>query len=315
MTNHHAGQASPEYSSSANSQSRLISIGMPVRNEARFLRKALDALLAQKGASFEIIISDNASTDSTPDICREYAERFPDLVRLNCFQQNIGASANFAWVLEQARGEFFMWAAGHDSWAPDYLQCCRNALESNPGAMIAFGTTRWIDEQDGPYHTQTGWTDTRGLSVPGRYFSVFWGNMNPILGLMRTAVIRQQPFNDMVGVDLAILLALALRGDFLHCTETGWNRREFRHEVSYNEKLKRYRSADYALSTSFLGRYFPLARLPLRICADLWRSDLGLGYRLLLSALLVCALPAKYFTDKARKKQRARTDQGMDKTR
>jgi glycosyltransferase involved in cell wall biosynthesis len=309
MTNN---QALSESTTAADNQNRLVSIGMPVRNEARFLRKALDALLAQTGVPFEIIISDNASTDSTPDICREYAERFPEIVRLNCFQQNIGASANFAWVLQQAKGAYFMWAAGHDIWAPDYLQQCSEALESNPRAMIAFGTTRWIDEQDRPYHTQTGWTDTRGLSLPGRYFTVFWGNMNPILGLMRTPAIRQQPFNDMVGVDLAILLALALRGDFLHCTATGWNRREFRHEVSYSEKLKRYRSKDYALSTSFLGRYFPLARLPLRIYADLWKSDIGPGNRLLLSALLVCALPAKYLTDKARKKQKSRAEQGME---
>lgn len=288
------------------SQQYLVSIGMPVRNEERFLHQALDSLLVQTHTNVEIIISDNASTDNTPEIAREYAAKHPAKIRYHGFEQNIGASANFSWVREQARGKYFMWAAGHDQWDANYLQACLSALESNAEAMIAFGTTRWIDEHGAPFGLQTGWTDTRGMSVIARYFCVFWGNMNPILGMMRTEVIKSLEFNDMVGVDLAVLLELALRGDVVHCTGTAWSRREFRHETNYKEKLQRYRSTDYALSTSFMGKYFPLARLPMRILGDLWRSDASVGTRFLISAVLSAALPAKYLTDKHRKKSATR---------
>jgi glycosyltransferase involved in cell wall biosynthesis len=280
----------------------LISIGMPVRNEERFLRKALDSLLAQTHANFEIIISDNASSDATPEICRDYARRHPERIRFHGSDVNIGASANFSRVLAEARGKYFMWAAGHDVWEENYLEVCIAALDANADAMIAFGTTRWINEHGEPFGLHTGWTDTRGLSRVGRYFTTFWGNMNPILGLMRTDVIQCQKFNDMVGVDLAILLALAMQGDFVHCTNTCWNRREFRHEANYEQKLQRYRSADYALSRSLISRWFPLARLPLRILQDLWAAEASVGTRLLLTMLLAGALPAKYLTDRNRKK-------------
>jgi glycosyltransferase involved in cell wall biosynthesis len=279
----------------------LITVGMPVRNEARFLASALEAMTAQRGVRYEIVVSDNASTDATPEICRDFVARFPKLVRYHRFDENVGASANFAWLLEQASGEFFMWASGHDLWDDDYLLGCSRLLEATPTAMIAFGNVDWIDENGQPFGRATGWSDTRGLSLPARYCTVLWGSMNPIIGLIRTRALKEHEFNDMVAVDLAILLALSLRGDFVHCTSTSWRRREYRHEASFAEKLERYRSADYALSTSWLGRTFPLARLPLRIFGDLYRSGIGFGYKLGLTLILLASLPVKYVTDKARR--------------
>ena len=71
--------------------SPLLSIGLPVYNGERFLAQALDCLLAQTFRDFEIIISDNASTDRTPEICRAYARRDPR-VRYVCNQRNLGRS-------------------------------------------------------------------------------------------------------------------------------------------------------------------------------------------------------------------------------
>jgi glycosyltransferase involved in cell wall biosynthesis len=279
----------------------LVSIGMPVRNEERFIREALEALLAQEDVRMELIISDNASTDATPDICREYAERYPALIRYNRFEDNVGAGANFAWVLEQAVGEYFMWASGHDLWEPNYLKSCTTALQAAPNAMIAFGSTHWIDAAGAPYPRATGWSDTRGLSLAGRYFTVFWGNMNPIIAVLRTAAIKEEEVTDMIGVDLCLLLALSLKGNFLHCPDTAWSRRENRDEVSYEQKLKRYRSGDFALDKSLLARIAPLARLPVRILRDLLGSRLGAGQKLLLAVLLLASLPVKYLSDRQRK--------------
>lgn len=283
-----------------NPQLPLISIGMPVRNEARFLQEALDSLLGQTNVHTEIIISDNASTDETESICRRYCSAHPQ-IRYHRFEVNVGVSTNFARVLKEARGEYFIWASGHDLWDSNYLQECSYTLKQNPGAMIAFGTTRWIDAEGQPFARITGWCDTRGMSVIGRYFAVFWGNMNPIIALIRTSNLQQQKVDDMVGVDLAILLSLVLQGDFVHAYQTGWCRREFRKEVHYQQKLERYRSTDYALSSSWLGRHFPLARLPVRIIRDLFASELPLGQKLMIMMILLASLPVKYLVDKTQK--------------
>jgi glycosyltransferase involved in cell wall biosynthesis len=87
-----------------------ISIGMPVYNGEKYIREALDSLLAQTFTDFELIISDNASTDSTSNICKEYAIR-DSRIRYIRQHKNIGAIANFKFLLEQASGDFFMWAA------------------------------------------------------------------------------------------------------------------------------------------------------------------------------------------------------------
>ncbi len=94
---------------------------MPVYNGERFVREALDSLLAQTFTDFELLISDNASTDGTEMICREYADRDPR-IRFVRQVENIGALANFEFVMRQARGEYFMWAASDDLEASsDYL--------------------------------------------------------------------------------------------------------------------------------------------------------------------------------------------------
>lgn len=97
-----------------------VSIGMPVYNGAQYIREALDSLLAQTFTDFELIISDNASSDMTQGICEEYARR-DSRIRYVRQGENKGAAANFRFVLDCARADLFMWAAYDDLWAPNYL--------------------------------------------------------------------------------------------------------------------------------------------------------------------------------------------------
>lgn len=98
----------------------VISIGMPVYNGEMFIKDALDSLLSQTFADFELIISDNRSTDRTEAICREYAKK-DERIHYICQSENRGAIANFQFVLDKAVGEYFMWAAYDDLWASDFL--------------------------------------------------------------------------------------------------------------------------------------------------------------------------------------------------
>jgi len=98
----------------------LITIGMPVYNAEKYLRSTFDSLLNQTYKNFIIIVSDNASSDHTGDICVEYASIDP---RIHYVRQttNIGAEKNFRFVLEQAQSEYFMWAAADDTRSRDFL--------------------------------------------------------------------------------------------------------------------------------------------------------------------------------------------------
>lgn len=101
---------------------------MPIYNGERFVAAALDALLNQSYKNIEIIISNNGSTDATDELCKSYAARDS---RIKYFPQQVnqGAIANFKFVLDQAKGDIFMWAACDDLWEPAYIESATKALE------------------------------------------------------------------------------------------------------------------------------------------------------------------------------------------
>jgi glycosyltransferase involved in cell wall biosynthesis len=277
----------------------LVSIGIPVCNEARFLADALASLLAQDYPNLELIISDNASTDGTDEIARQLAAAHP-AIRCHRFAVNQGPAANFQFVLDEARGRYFMWAAGHDRWSPNYVSACVELLESHERAVLALGCSRWIGEAGEPLGRESGWTDTRGLGAVARYVTVLWGNMHPVYGLMRLDALRGLQLPNTVGADLILLARLALLGDFLHAPGVEWQRREFRAEASYAEKLRRYRSREFRLAASPLARLFPLARLPLALVGDVLAAPRTWGERLGILALLLPSLPVHYLVGRSK---------------
>ena len=278
---------------SDNPEPPLISIGMPIFNEGRFLLESLEALVRQDHPNIEFIIADNASTDETSAICTRYAERYP-WIQYHRHEKNIGPGANFAFVRAQATGSYFMWASGHDLWAPDYLSSCVAQLSTRKDAAIAFGSCSWIDGAGNCFGREYGCNDTRGLDTVSRYFSVFWGNMHPILGLIRTEWLKNLPLINTVGADLILLTQLSLQGNFIHVPGTQWSRREFRTEASYADKLERYKSHEYGLASSKLQKAFPLLRLPLELIRGVARAKIPLAVKLSIMLLLLPTLPIKY---------------------
>src|SRR5436190_10934974 len=100
-----------------------VSVGIPVYNGERFLKGAIDSLLSQRFTDFEILISDNASTDGTQAICEEYVANDQ---RVSYFRQrtNIGAPGNWNYVAKLARGTYFKWASANDECDPRMLDQC-----------------------------------------------------------------------------------------------------------------------------------------------------------------------------------------------
>lgn len=167
-----------------------VSIGMPVYNGEKFIRDALDSLLAQTYTDFELIISDNASTDVTEKICREYATKDS---RVHYIRQgeNIGATENFKFVLQMARGEYFMWAAHDDRWHPDFIYLGVRVLDDDPSCGLVFCE----------FETKNLVTGTSTRSCVGMYNSDkpyrnwFMRNLSPcpnlIYGLQRRSILEQ----------------------------------------------------------------------------------------------------------------------------
>src|SRR5438067_2227569 len=122
-----------------------VSIGMPIFNGKSYVEDALRSLLDQDYPNFDVIISDNASTDGTEELCRGYAQRDP---RVRYFRniQNIGAAKNFTRVFERSSARYFMWAAHDDLWARTYVSRCVGALEQNPDCALCATGIQFIDE-------------------------------------------------------------------------------------------------------------------------------------------------------------------------
>ena len=273
----------------------LVTIGMPIYNEERFLERSLASLRAQDYPNIQILISDNASTDRTEEIAKRIAMS-DDRIRYTRVAENIGAARNFRQVLEIANGRYFMWAAGHDEWSEDLISASVATLETNEVASIAFATSFWINENGERIDRDTDYPDTRGMSLFSRFFTVFWGNMHPVLGVMRLDNLRRTgSMQSFAGADLVLLSEMILMGDFVHAPNAWWNRRDVRSKESHSERMKRYTDKEFGQANTALDRKFPLLKLPLALLSVVIKASISWPQKTVLLIALLPSLPVRYF--------------------
>jgi glycosyltransferase involved in cell wall biosynthesis len=204
-----------------------VSIGLPVYNGENFLEQAIQSIIDQTFSDFELIISDNASTDRTPEIYRAWAKRDPR-VRYLRNDTNIGAAPNYTKVFVAARGRFFKWAAHDDICLPDFLQRCVQALEADPGAVLAMPRAATIDER-GNMIRECEWRRAfSAATAEGRFREALhpW-ETHPIWGLIRIEVLRRTALlGSYPGHDRPLLAELALHGRFNEVQEVLFLQRE-----------------------------------------------------------------------------------------
>jgi glycosyltransferase involved in cell wall biosynthesis len=201
-----------------------ISVGVPVRNGEAFLRMALDGILAQTYEDFEVIISDNASRDSTAEICQEYSGRDR---RVRYFRQFtvLPPAANHNFVLRHARGEFFKWNCHDDTCSPEFLRLCLAALEPDRGAVLAYPQARIIDASGAVIETYSYPLRTADPRARVRFGSVLRADHRryagfEIYGLIRRDALASTPeMGNYVSADRVLLARLALLGRFLEVPE------------------------------------------------------------------------------------------------
>jgi glycosyltransferase involved in cell wall biosynthesis len=220
-----------------------ITIGMPVYNGALYLKQAIESVLSQSFADFELVISDNASTDATSEICKEYVGRDSRIV-YSCNSKNLGAAENFNRVARMARGDFFAWANHDDLWATTYFERCIVALEKDPDAVLAYTRSAIIDESGDvtdPLFFDLNLTGSAPQDRLRRFYEIMrlfdarqnWGTLEPeglwipVYGLIRTRVLQHtRLIGPYISSDTVLLEELAMLGRFIGVDETLFFKRD-----------------------------------------------------------------------------------------
>lgn len=214
-----------------------VTIGMPVYNGAATVCATLESLLAQTFADFEIVISDNASTDSTRDVLAGYAAR-DSRVRVVRQAENIGANPNYNFVARQARSPYFKWASSNDLCAPAFLERCVEVLDARPDVVLAFPRTKLFSDtpesaEDYPHDFALD-----GDSAADRFqrFASSIRLNNVFNGVVRTAALhRTGLMGRHYGSDIVVMAHLALLGKFVQVPEPLYFRRM---DPAYSTRMK-----------------------------------------------------------------------------
>ena len=205
-----------------------LTVGLPVFNGENFLPQALDALLGQRFTDYELIISDNASTDGTEEMCRRYAAQ-DRRIRYLRQPRNAGISRNHNVLVEQARGSLFKWAGHDDLFDRDLLRRCVTVLDEHPDAVLATAWTAIIDEDNRITDVTTRYPLDSDAERPSARFR---GLLHAVSGDDDYGVIRIEPLRAtrLLGsyyhADRALVAELSLYGKFLRIPEPLYFRRD-----------------------------------------------------------------------------------------
>ncbi len=196
-----------------------VTIAMPVYNGEEYIREALDSVLSQTFDNLEIIISDNASTDKTEDICREYAENNSH-IRYYRNDKNVGAIENFNRLFALSNGKYFQWVSYDDKWSPNFIEECVAALEKDNSIVLCYGKTEFINSNGDYMHTLQEECRYIDYSEPHKRFRdiLIRGTSacpSQIFGLIRSDALRKTSLmGEYYGSDRVILSELSLLGKF-----------------------------------------------------------------------------------------------------
>jgi glycosyltransferase involved in cell wall biosynthesis len=207
---------------------RLVTVGVPVYNGERYVAQTIESILAQTWKEFELIISDNGSTDRTAAICKSFAAEDPR-VRYYRSETNRGAAWNHNRVFELASGEYFKWQCHDDLCHPEFLEKCVAVLDREPSVVLCYSRFVRIDENGNQVRGRThGWDPIASSPVqrsgpPNERFRslIYRGSCcEEIYGLMRSSVARQtRLIGNYTQSDDNFLAELVLRGEFREVPE------------------------------------------------------------------------------------------------
>jgi glycosyltransferase involved in cell wall biosynthesis len=247
---------------------------MPVFNGETYIKEALDSILKQSYTDFELVISDNASTDYTQQICRAYA-KMDSRIRYYRNERNLGAPRNFNRVFELSRGKYFKWAACDDVLAPEYLKKCVSVLEKEPTIILCHCKTGRIDELGvlvGNYDHKMRIDSTVPHERFGDLIRLWHNPCWPVFGVTYSSIMKMTPLHgDYLGADGNLLAELSLYGRIYEVPEYLFFRRE--HPQAYTQRyVHTKRHVNYREQLAWWGSESWINLTVLKNCLEFFRS-------------------------------------------
>jgi glycosyltransferase involved in cell wall biosynthesis len=208
----------------------LVSIGLPVRNAEHHVAAVVTSALGQDYANLEVVISDNASTDATEDVCRELA-RADARVKYHRQPANVGIMRNFITAMNTARGDYFRWIGHDDSLAPSYVTRTLGVLAEDRRLLLV--TTQIAYELDdgslvtSPYDRLLMSSEDPAVRFEElvRIYTDGFAMIDPLYALMDRRSVAAIPRRNMLREDEVFAANLALRGPWGHIPEVLATRR------------------------------------------------------------------------------------------
>lgn len=227
-----------------------VTLAMPVFNGERYIEEAIQSARNQTYADFELIITDNASTDRTPEICRRLAAE-DGRIRYCPNDRNLGAAPNYNRGFELARGEFLKWCAHDDRLSDRFLERCVETLDARPDVSLAFARTQCIDSDGAfiPWDERSVMSAIEDDDPAERFFRaiVGAGTCFPIFGVFRTSVLRQSTLHrSYYGSDRALIAEAALFGKVAQVADDAvfFNREHETRSINMTDQAERSRWQD-----------------------------------------------------------------------
>lgn len=222
----------------------LVTLGMPVYNEVKYIEESLENLLKQTYPHIELIIADNGSTDGTSEICARYAAAHSHIRHIR-HAENIGQHKNFNFLPHAATGTYFCWVSGHDLLEADFTQACVDVLDAHPEVVLAYPRTINMTKEGERTREKVRPFSIMNMTPAERFREVMWRvDCNYVYGMFRLApMLESQLFTVVPACDRVFLAEMALKGPFAQA-ETFKYYRMSRERVQ-TEVEKRHRIMGY----------------------------------------------------------------------
>lgn len=204
-----------------------VTIGLPIYNSGAHLTLAVESLLSQTYRNIRLLISDNASTDGSEQICRTFAE-LDSRVTYVRLDRNIGGIGNHQRVRQLAKTPYFMWAAGDDIWEPTYIEECMRILVADADVVVAYTLNAEMDEEGRPVRVVEPGPPLDTNDAVARFAALTDINsvIEPFYGIIRTEQLhRAAPLFLHPGFDRILFAELSLYGKLRQVPNPLYHRR------------------------------------------------------------------------------------------
>ncbi|OUW21777.1 MAG: hypothetical protein CBD21_00140 [bacterium TMED161] len=282
-------------------ESIKVSLGIPVYNESRFLKKTIDSLINQTYSNIEIIAIDNASTDNSFRILKEYSNKDP---RLKIFKndKNIGLSNNFNLLVSKSSGEYFGWIGAHDIYNKDYIEKMVSKIIKNNNSSVVFSNVSKIDSDNKIIinKKETGFQLLNNNKFI-RLLKIPWlikGSGDIVMGIFEVDKLKKTDLfsKSVLWADVFLVYQLASTGKIIRINEVLRSRRYFREderefdswELKYKTLTERFRGPrEIGDSKPSIYLYFPVLFMCWKIFFEMGIKKIFNPLNLLISLYLI----------------------------